>query len=212
VTGQVLTPVDQWSEFVWACKATWRELPAIVAVSLAWVLAAVPLMVAAAIDVEPALTALAGLPLALATTATVGALAHASEGGSVRLDLRASSDPTLGLLLWAWAAAVTWFVGQGSIGLVVASILGASGGLVLPLALCYGAVRDRRGLAALRGGAIIAVLRPGAALTISCGLCLAAFVCIATIGALVVVAPGLVGMAACRMVRRMVVPASAIAP
>jgi hypothetical protein len=196
--------VDQWSEFVWACRVTWRELPAIVAVSLIWMLAAIPLLVAAGADVEPVLTSLAGLPLALATTAMVGSLAQAADGGSVRLRLRASSDLTLGLFVWTWAAATIWLAGQGAIGMVAASVLGASGGLVLPLAMCYGAVRKRRGFAAFRGGAIIAVVRPDVALTISGGMCLAAIVCVASAGALVVVAPALVGVTACRMVHRMV--------
>jgi hypothetical protein len=196
----LLAPVDPWTEFLWACRATWRELPAVIGVSLALLLSAVPLLVAAMVA-APALMALAGLPLAIVTTAVIGSFGRASGGDAVCFRLRASSDVTLGMLCWASVIVIAWLGGQGSVGLVAGSMLGALGGLVLPVSLCYGAVRGRRGLAALRGGAIIAILHPRLALTIAASICLAAFACVASAGTLLVVAPALVGLAGCRMVR-----------
>jgi hypothetical protein len=192
--------VDPGRTFLWACRTTWRELPAIVGLSLVWLLAATPLLVAALVG-QPVLLALAGLPLAIVTTAVVVALSSATAGGPVRIAIRGSSDVTLGLICWASVVAVGWLGDQGPLGLAAGSGLGALAALVLPLALCYGAVRGRRGLAALRGGAIIATLRPGLALTIAGGLCLAAFACVASAGALTVVVPAMVGLVGCRVVR-----------
>lgn len=189
--------VDPWSTFVWTCRATWHELAPVIGVSLAWLLSGLPLAVAVAAG-EPWLAGLTVLPLLIGLTGLCGSLAGVSRGGGVRAPWRASFDPSLAGLAWLWLLTVAWVAGVGPAGVVAGSVLGALAVAVLPLAFAYGAVRERRGAAALRGGVIIAVLQPGLALTVGAGLCLAAFALVATAGTLLVVAPALVLLMACR--------------
>lgn len=200
-----LAPPDPWATFVWACHATWRELAPLVALSLGWLASAVPLATAW-LTGEDWLVSLAVLPLLLGTTGFVGGLAPVAEGGSVRLPGRHAFDPLLAAVAWVWCLAVGWALDGGAVGMLVASTLGALAALVLPLAFAYGAVRARRGLGALRGGMAIAVTCPTLALTLAAGACLAAFACVATAGALLVVAPALITVAACRGVRMAIDP------
>jgi hypothetical protein len=88
-------------------------------------------------------------------------------------------------------------VGQSATGIAAASAVGAAALLLLPLAGAYGAVRDRRGLAALRGGFVIAVLRPSVALSVAAVGVLAVFAVIATAGVLVLVVPAVHALYTC---------------
>ena len=123
-----------------------------------------------------------------------------ATGGPVRRPGYDRWDPTLGALAWAWALVVASTIGLGPSGVLAASVAGALGMLVLPLAFAYGAVRGRRGVAALRAATIIAILHPGLALTLAGVACLAAFACVASAGVLLVVAPAFVALMACRAI------------
>jgi hypothetical protein len=191
--------------FVWAVRALWRELAPVIGVSLVWLLWWVPI-VAAVMSGESWLTALTLLPGLIGTTGLFGSLAEVSRGGAVRLPWRGRIDALLAAGAWLWLLGAAWVAGSGPAGVVVASALGAVGVLVLPLAFAYATVRDRHGLTAIRAGAVIAILRPGLAITIAASLCLAAFACIATAGTLLVMAPALVALMACRAIRTLVDP------
>lgn len=205
MTVTPVMPVDPWAVFVWACRATWHELAQIIAVSLVWLLSSVPLAVSLAVG-EPWLAALATLPLLIGTTGLFSSLAEATKGGAVRFPGPDRLDVPLAGLAWVWVLALAWGIGLGPVGVLGSSILGALGVLALPLALAYSAVRQRKGLTALRGAVIVGILQPGFALTLAGGLCLAAFVCAASAGTLLVVAPPLLALMACRAVRLVVDP------
>jgi hypothetical protein len=190
---------DPWATFVWTLRATWHEIVPIIAVSVAWGLSAIPFLVGLASG-EGWLAGLAALPLLIATTALFGTLAEVATGGAVRRPGIDRADPALGAAAWAWTLLVAGLIGLGPYGVVAGSALGAIGVLVLPLAFAYGAIRRRRGLAALRAGSVISMLHPGLALTIASVLCLAAFACIASGGTLLVLAPGFIALLACRAV------------
>jgi hypothetical protein len=200
VNADRLAPVDLWSQLLWACRAAWRELPGILLVSVAWSLALVPSMLALAAG-APELALLAALPLLIATTGLFGSLAIGAAGGSVRLPHWDAFDPGLGLAGWGCGLVVIWSSSAGAVGLLIASVVGALAVLVLPVAAAYGAVRGCRGETALRGGMVIAAVRPSLALSVTAGACLAAFACVASAGTLVVVAPAFVALVACRTVR-----------
>jgi hypothetical protein len=72
----------------------------------------------------------------------------------------------------------------------------------MPLAFAYGAVRGRPGGAALRGGLVLAILRPDLAITQSAMAVLAGFAVIASAGALILCMPALVIVFACMAVTR----------
>jgi hypothetical protein len=190
---------DPWATFAWTIRATWHELAPIIGVSVAWSLTGVPLVVALATG-ETWLALLASLPTWIATTALFGVLADVANGGAVRRPESERFDPALGALAWAWAGLAASLAGMGSYGVLAGCALGAIGVLVLPLAFAYGAIRGRRGLAALRGGTVLAIIQPGMAISLAGTLCLAAFACVASAGTLLLVAPGLVGLLACRAV------------
>jgi hypothetical protein len=172
---------------------------AIIGVSVGWALAGVPLVVALGRG-ERWLAALAALPPCIATTALFATLADIAKGGGVRRPARDRWDSTLGAIGWAWTLVVAGSMSLGPTGVLFASVVGALGALVLPLAFAYGAVRERHGVVALRGATIVAILHPGLALTLASGACLAAFACVASAGALLVVAPAFVALMACRAV------------
>ncbi|MET0772357.1 MAG: hypothetical protein ABWZ82_04675 [Candidatus Limnocylindrales bacterium] len=198
-TTRVLPRIDAWATFAWTVRAAWHELVAVIGVSVAWAFAGMPLVIALGSG-EPWLAAIAALPLCIATTALFGTLADVATGGAVRRPGRDRWDPTLGALAWAWVVVVAGAVGMGPSGVLAASLAGALGILVLPLAFAYGAVRGRRGVVALRAAMIIAILHPGLALTFAGVACLAAFACVASAGVLLVVAPAFVALMACRAV------------
>jgi hypothetical protein len=198
-------PVDPWAVFVWACRATWHELGRVIAVSLVWLLSGVPFTVSLVAG-EAWLIALAALPVLIGTTGLFGSLAESTRGGSVRVPGPDRFDVSLAGLAWVWLLAIAWGLGGGPVGVVASSILGAFGVLALPLALAYSAVTHRQGPTALRGAVIVGILQPGLTVTLAGGTCLAAFACVASAGTLLVVAPALVVLMACRTVRLLVDP------
>ncbi|WP_353807783.1 hypothetical protein [Agromyces sp. SYSU T00194] len=170
-----------------AAVLTWSELPAACLAAAIVAAAWVPLVVAVATGA----TALVPATVALAA---VGASAMSSVAGSMargeplRVRMLRRIDP-----VWVAVATIvgaTMFgvaVAGGAAGQVFAAVLGAIAGLVLPLAAAYGGLRERRGLSALRGGAVIALVRPSAALCVLAVGVLAAFAVVASAGVLVLV-------------------------
>jgi hypothetical protein len=79
--------------------------------------------------------------------------------------------------------------------------LAATAILMGPLVLAYGAVRGRRGLAAIRGGALLAILRPDLALSIAGLAVVAAFLIVISAGALGLFLPALVAIFMCLAAR-----------
>ncbi|MBX3030416.1 MAG: hypothetical protein KF809_09670 [Chloroflexi bacterium] len=174
--------------------------------SLVWVLSGLPLAASLATG-EGWLAALAGLPLLIGTTGMFGSFARVADGEPVRMPGRDGFDVSLAGIAWLWVLAIIWIVGAGATGVVAASILGALGVLVLPLAFGYSAIRRRRGSAAVRAAVVLGILKPGLAVTLAGASCLAAFACIASAGTLLVVGPPLAMLMACRAIWLLVEPA-----
>ncbi|GAA3216834.1 hypothetical protein ACFO1B_15640 [Dactylosporangium siamense] len=143
-----------------AAVLCWHELPRSLAAGGAWLAATVPLLLAALAGAPGWILALAAVPPALVLTGLAAFAATVARGDGPRLALLRRVDPVLALLLAGGA-------GLAALGLTAggpAALAGGAGGAVLllvaPYALAYGALRDRRGLAALRGGAILVAFRP----------------------------------------------------
>ena len=168
---------------------SWHELPRLIAASALVVLSWIPLGFALAtgwVMVVPATLALgaAGVSALMSVAAEVAAGERTRMRALLRIDVVWVALATIcGSIL---ASAI---VGQSTTGIAAASAVGAAALLLLPLAGAYGAVRDRRGLAALRGGFVIAVLRPSVAVSVAAVGVLAVFAVIATAGVLVLVVP-----------------------
>ena len=187
---------EAWSAVRSAAWATWTGLPAIVAASLGWAATLVPAAAMAALGAPSLLLLLGLLPALVATTGFADALAPVASGGKLRSLRQVGVDPVLGFAAWLWIAALDLLAGLGPGGIAAASSIGALGVLILPLALAYGGLRRRRGLAALRAGFVIAALSPSLAVTLAGLAVLAGFAVVATTGALVVVAPAFVALTA----------------
>ena len=185
--------------FIAAARTALGQPGAVVGASVAWVASAAP-MAAAFVAGRPELVVLAVLPVLLVATGVHRALAALVADGPVAWRELPSVDPVLAAATWAGVLAVVVLLGAGDAGVLAASLIGAAWVLVVPLALAYGAVRDRRGLAALRGGAILALVRPDLALTAAGLMVLAAFAVVATAGALAVCLPAFVALFTTRAV------------
>ncbi|WP_433204773.1 hypothetical protein ACQP00_36560 [Dactylosporangium sp. CS-047395] len=172
-------PALTWS----GATAFWHELPRNLTAGLVLGLSAVPLGAALLAGAPGWVAAAAVLPVTLALTGLAALTADDRGLAALR-----RVDPVLALLLSVAGLALLapWGV------VPAAAVL-----LVGPYALAYGAVRGRRGLAALRGGVILAAYRPAWALTLTALTVLGAFAAAASAGVLApVVAPLLLTIAA----------------
>jgi hypothetical protein len=165
----------------------------VLGISLVWLASAAPIVAAVMLGTS-ALTLMAILPFLLATSGAYRALARVMEGTPRPTRAVAAMDPLLAGIAWAACVAVVVLAGAGEVGVVVSSVAGAVWVLVLPLAFGYGAVRERRGLGALRGGVVLALLRPDLAITSAALHVLGAFAVVASAGALWLCVPALVAL------------------
>lgn len=186
--------------FIAACWALWQGLPTMVGISLLWTLAtgltALPAMVGAG-----AWSVLLVGPWLLITTSAVGAIHAVIIGRSARHGARLGLDPVVtGAGWWAVAACAALIAIDGPVQ-VAGFALAALTILMGPLVIAYGAVRGRRGLSAIRGGTILAILRPDLALSIAALAVVAVFLIVITVGALGLFLPALVATFTCLAVR-----------
>jgi hypothetical protein len=177
-------PALTWS----GATAFWHELPRTLTAGAVTVVAAAPLAAALLSGAPRWLAAAAALPVALALTGLASFAAAVARGDGPRLAALRRVDPVLALVLSVAGLALLapWGV------VPAAAVL-----LVGPYALAYGAVRGRRGLAALRGGVILAAYRPAWALTLTGLAVIGLFAAAASAGVLALaVAPLLLTIAA----------------
>jgi hypothetical protein len=178
----------------------WHALPRTLVAGLVLIAATVPLAVALIVAAPAWLVALAGVPVALALTGLATFSAAVARGERPGIRMLARVDPILTVVLAAAAGLVALSLATpGSwqlVGVVGAAVLL----LVAPVALAYGAVRGKRGVAALRGGLILVSFRPSWALTLLAISCLGGFLAAASAGVLLLIAPALVLTSACAVV------------
>ncbi|MEO3928440.1 hypothetical protein ABGB07_31900 [Micromonosporaceae bacterium B7E4] len=165
--------------------ALWRELPVALVAGALTLAAAIPLAVAAGTAAPGWLLAGTTVPAALGLTGLAHFAAGVADGDATRMrGLRL--DPVLALVLAGGGTLAGLGLSVGG----VAALAGAAGAAVLlvvaPLALAYGGVRGRTGLAALRGGTILAAVRPSWALTLLALGVLGGFAAVASLGILAI--------------------------
>ncbi|GID32933.1 hypothetical protein [Paractinoplanes brasiliensis] len=166
---------ETWS----GATAFWHELPRTLTAG-ALVLAASAPLAAALVSAAPGwMSAVALLPLTLALTAVASFAAPIARGDQASSSALRRIDPVLALLLSV--AGLALIAPWGVVPAAAVVIVG-------PYALAYGAVRGKRGLAAVRGGAILAAYRPSWALTSTALTVLAGFAAVASAGVLALVA------------------------
>jgi hypothetical protein len=185
----------------WAIRSgaatVWRVLPSALLAGAAATVTLLP-FAAAALGAAPGwLLALTTLPPALAATSLAGFAAPVVRHERPRLADLGRVDSVLALVLAAVASgAGALLTTPGTLQLAGAVLAALGLFLALPV-LAYGAVRGRRGFSAVRGGLILAMLRPGAALTLAGLAVLAGFAVAASAGVLALAAgPLLLGVAA----------------
>jgi hypothetical protein len=167
----------------------WHEIVRALLVGLVTLVCSAPMVLATVAGAPVWLVGLATLPLAIALT---GASSFATAiARDERASLRALGriDPVLavvGTLLAAVSGAALGAPGSFPLlGAALAAVLL----LVSPFALEYGAVRQRSGFAAIRGGLILAAYRPSWTLSVLAIACLGGFAVAASAGVLMLVAP-----------------------
>ncbi len=174
--------------------AVWYELPKALAAGALTLASAVPLGVALLAGAPGWLVAVTTVPPALALTGLARFTADLLGPDRVTLRALGRLDPVLagGLAAAGWLATVLppW----------AGAVAGALLLLVAPVALAYGAVRDRTGPAAVRGGLILVAYRPVWALTVLALGVLLGFAAVASVGVLAVVALPLLGAIAAAVV------------
>lgn len=189
------------STLPWAIRrgavAVWHDLPRAILAGLLGTVSLVPFVLALTAAAPGWIVGATVLLPALAATMIAGIAARAVRHHGIPLRAFVSTDPVLALMIGAVAIlAGMLLISPGSAQLAGAALAALLLFVGCP-ALAYGAVRGRRGLAALRGGILLALMRPGWALTLTAFAVLAGFAVAASAGVLAVVAaPFLLGVAA----------------
>lgn len=170
--------------------ALWSELPRWLVAGALTLAALLPLAVSWATHAPLWLLAVTSVPPALVGTGSARLAAATVRGEAARPSLLLRVDPVLALGLAGLASLAGAMGTAGPAGAVAGAGLGATVLVVAPYALAYGALRERAGLLALRGGLILVAYRPAWALTLLSLGVLAGFAVVASAGVLAfVVAP-----------------------
>lgn len=180
---------DMPALFMASLRGVWQELPKVLLAGGVWALTLAPAALSATSGGPLGLTALALLPSCLASTGMAQVAHGLRQGEPVWIRRMAHMDPVLGLLVAGGVSTVMALSAVGGLIQAVGLMLGAVLCLCLPMACAYGAARQRQGVAALRGGLILAVHRPGVALSLVAIAVLLGFGVLATAGALILIAP-----------------------
>lgn len=182
-----------------AAVETWSELPRVIATSAILVAAASPAGLAIIGGAPAWLVAISLIPFSLLLTGLAGIGAALARGERARVRELFRIDPVLGFGALAAGFAALWASAHDGVIQVIGFALSAIWLMVVPRALSYGAVRGRRGRAALRGGAILAVYRPGATITLLGLGVIGGFAVAASLGVFVLIVPALLATYAARV-------------
>lgn len=187
-----------------AAQLVLHELPAVLVASLITAASWMPLALVV-LARAGAFLPFALLVAALGCSGLVRAVAPVADGGRVRWRgfLRVDAIWVALSVIVGTLVCVAAVAPRAPL-IAVAAVVAAGGAIVLPLAAAYGAVRDRHGLAALRGAGIIAVVRPSAALCVAAIGVVGAFGVVASAGVLVLVLPALHAVYTALVVRSVV--------
>jgi hypothetical protein len=200
MTAQLAIPeLSQPAQLRRTAILTWLELPRVVVVGIIWIVLVLPL-VTGFFGVPWYLVALGALPSCLYATGLVRFATILSRGGRPAIRDTFRLDILLGLTIGVAVFAASALLAGGRALIVPGVLLTALLVLVVPFTLAYGAVRGRTGFSAWRGGLILVAYRPGTALTLLSLNCVAAFVVIASLGALGVFVPCYLFVFACAIV------------
>ncbi|HEX4444166.1 MAG TPA: hypothetical protein VHZ81_11390 [Galbitalea sp.] len=195
----VLSPLSQPAQLRRMAVLTWLELPRVVAVGLVWILLALP-MLTGLLGVPWYLVALAALPSCLYATglARFAAIISRGERPTIRDAFRV--DALLGLTVEVGVFASSALLSDGRALIIPGVLLTALLLVIVPFALSYGAVRERTGFSAWRGGLILVAYRPGTAITVLALNCIGGFVVVASLGVLGVFVPCFLAVFSCALV------------
>jgi hypothetical protein len=200
MTAQLSIPqLSQPAQLRRTAVLAWFELPRVIVVGALWVVLALPLLTGL-LGVPWYLVALAALPSCLYATglARFASVIAMGEKPALRDVLRV--DVVLGVTIEIGVFASAALLASGRALAILGVLLSALLLMVVPLAIAYGAVRGRSGLAAWRGGLILVAYRPGTAITVLSLNCLGAFAVVASLGALGVFVPCYLLVFACAIV------------
>ena len=172
-----------------AAVGFWHEIVRALLVGLVTLVCTAPVVLATAAGAPFWLVGLTGLPLALALTAAASFAAAIARDERASLRALGRIDPLLAVIGTVLAAVSGAALGAPGSFPLLGAALAAVLLLVSPLALGYGAVRQRRGVAAFRGGLILAAYRPSWTLSLLAIACLGGFAVAASAGVLMLVVP-----------------------
>lgn len=198
-TPLTISPLSQPAQLRRTAVLTWLELPRVVVVGLVWILLALPVMTGL-FGVPWYLVALGALPSCLYATGMARFAVIVSRGERARVRDAFRLDLTLGLSIGGAVFVASALLSGGRTLVVAGVVLTALLLLVVPFVLAYGAVRERTGLSAWRGGVVLVSYRPGTALTVLSLNCVGAFIVVASLGALGVFIPSYLFVFACAIV------------
>lgn len=192
-------PLGLFGQVRSAAVETWSELPRVIAAGAIVAASSGPAVVATISGAPGWLVAISLIPLSLLVTGLARIGASIARGDRAQLRDLFSVDAVLGLFALAAGFGALWAGGQDGILHVVGFALSAVWLVVVPRALAYGATRGRSGLGALRGGAILAVYRPGTTITLLGIGIIGAFAVVATLGVFILFVPALLSAFAARV-------------
>lgn len=184
-----------------AVRSVWFELPRVVAVCAVLLASALPFAVATASG-QWWLMSIGALPAALLLTGMSRFAAVIASGDRPRIHDAFIVDSVFALTLVALGTVAALLITSPTLQ-VPGFVVAASGLVLAPYGLAYGAVRDRRGLNAWRGAFILVAYRPSWALTVLSMSLIGGFAIVASVGTLVVVVPCILAVFTCLVVGRL---------
>lgn len=183
-----------------AVRSIWGELPAVLCVCAIWTASLTPFLVALLSSAPAWMGTGAVLPVALASTGLARVAEDLSVGERVRTRRMFDMDPALAALATATVGLASLLLAVDGWVSAVGFVLAAVACLTLPMALSCGAANAVHGAGALRDGLLLAVQRPGTAVSLAAMGVLGGFAVIASGGVLVLVVPALMALIASQCV------------
>ncbi len=184
---------DGFHRLIATSRQVWRELPTALAIGAITIASTMPLVGSVFAGAPAWVLGVSTLPLLLVSTGIAQVGVRVSRGERARVVGIAHGDIGVALILSGAMTVSAALIQTDGVARGAGFALTALTLFTAPIIVGYGAIRDRRGISAIRGGLILSAAKPiEAATLLSIGI-LVSFAVIASAGVLALIAPVFLG-------------------
>ncbi|BAU33478.1 hypothetical protein [Microcella alkaliphila] len=170
-------------------RQVWRELPAALAIGVITIAGTMPVVGSVFAGAPAWVLGVSTLPFFLVSTGIAHVGVRVSRGERPRVESLAQGDVGVALILSGAMTLSAALIQIDGVARGAGFALTALTLFTAPIIVGYGAIRDRRGISAIRGGLILTAAKPLEAVTLLSVGILVSFALIASAGVLGLVAP-----------------------